>query len=288
MKFALLAMTLLAMTHVCRAAELADGLYWQTDGKSGQKITTLNRGDVFVGEKWDVKPLEVMVSSQDNANTNFYVSLKCAYEIKISDSFINTVLICGGRSYAQGGSGSNGKEISFADYSIAGQEGADAVAKYFGTTTRVRQHPGYAFRVSFTPDKKEYAPGEEVAATLRIENISDKTVAFQKGGHNRAERDTQYHFTAQLNGKSVPDIGTDMKFGGLSVNRVLKPNEIFEDKIVLNKWFAFKDAGTYDILGSYLMEFFEPGEKHYFMIWQDYATAEFRVTIKTPAAKAEK
>jgi hypothetical protein len=284
MKIALIFTFLICFAQLGHAAELADGLYWQTDGKSGTKITAQRGREVYAGEKWDVHPQEVTVASEDNANTSFAVSLKLAYEPRISEANLRAVLVCGGLAFAMNGSGANGKEISFADFAVEGKEHADAVAKFFGTATKLRRHPGYAFRISFTPDKNAYDPGDEVSVTLRIENISDKTIAFQQGGHNRAERDTQYRFSAHLNFKSVPDIGSDMNFGGLSVRRILKPNEVFEDKVVLNKWFALKEPGSYEVLGSYLMEFFDPEEKSgYFMLWQDFATADFRVDIKAPA-----
>ena len=288
MKLVLLSMIVLAMVQICHAADLEDGLYWQTDGKSGTKVVTQSGREVFVGGKWGVAPLEVSIRSQDNGNARFDVQIKVAYDTRISEANLGTVMMCGGQSFAMAGGGSQGKEASFTGFNVQGQESADHVAKYFGAPVRSRRHPGYAFRTTFITEKESYNPGDEVVATLRIENVSDQTITFQKGGHNRAERDTQFRFMAHLNFKGVPDVGSDLNFGGLSVKRTLKPHEIFEDKIVLNKWFAFKDPGSYVILGSYLMQFHEPEDKQYFVTWEDFVTAEFYVTVKTPPANAEK
>jgi hypothetical protein len=49
----------------------------------------------------------------------------------------------------------------------------------------------------------------------------------------------------------VPDIGSNVHFGGLATPRVLEPGGVFEDEIDLSKWFAFEEKGSYEVLGSY-------------------------------------
>jgi len=48
----------------------------------------------------------------------------------------------------------------------------------------------------------------------------------------------------------------------------------------LGKWFAFREGGTYKILGSYYMEFCDPEGGSYAAIWEDYVTAEFSILVE--------
>jgi hypothetical protein len=114
---------------------------------------------------------------------------------------------------------------------------------------------------------------------MRIRNVAENTVAFIKGGGNLAARDNQYAFSARLRGKQVNDIGTSLDFGGLACRKTLKPGEVFEDKVDLRKWFAFDRLGTYEMLGSYYMEFNDPARDDWHTVWEDYATAEFTVRV---------
>jgi hypothetical protein len=87
--------------------------------------------------------------------------------------------------------------------------------------------------------------------TWRIVNVGTNVVSFMQGGRNRAARDNQYIFSARSGGKHVEDVGTSFHFGGLAALRVLKPGDVFEDKVSLQKWFSFEKAGMYELHGSY-------------------------------------
>jgi hypothetical protein len=63
---------------------------------------------------------------------------------------------------------------------------------------------------------------------------------------------------------------------------VLKPGDVFEDVISLSKWFPFDKAGTYEIHGSYYLDFHDPGAEWWRTVWEDYVSADFLVTIKQP------
>ena len=103
-----------------------------------------------------------------------------------------------------------------------------------------------------------HSPLEDVIVTLRITNVGTNAVSFMQGGRNRAARDNQYTFSARSRGKQVEDVGTSYHFGGLAVRRVLRPGDVFEDKVSLKKWFSFKDAGMYEMHGSYYVDFQDP------------------------------
>ena len=185
-----------------------------------------------------------------------------------------------GAAYRQIGSGSSQKDRSSASFEVTGDDNAKQVAKYFGTPLPYRKHPGHELQVSFIPVKQEFDTGEEVIVTLRITNVGTQAVAFMQGGRNRAARDNQYIFSATYRGKQVEDIGTSYHLGGISVRRVLQPGDIFEDKVTLQKWFSFREAGVYEIHGSYYLDFQGPADDSWKTIWEDYASADFAVTIK--------
>ena len=117
--------------------------------------------------------------------------------------------------------------------------------------------------------------------TLRITNVGINAVSFMKGGRNRGPRDNQYTFSATYRGKQVEDVGPGYDFGGIAALRTLRPGDVFEDKVNLQKWFPFKEgAGLYEIHGSYYLGFQDPDDDSWRTIWDDYASGDFVVTIK--------
>ena len=206
--------------------ELKNGLYWVSNDPSGIKGTTQDGQSEVVGKKCEFKISESRVSSQSNANDQFYLYATTPIDPKLPE--LHTVIVCDGTVFRQDSSGSDQKSFSIG-FQILGRDKAEAVAKLFGVPVQLRHHPGHCISVSFTPEKNSYKPGEEVTVKMRIENVGDTTFSFRKGGANRAARDTQYRFSADIDGKAVTDIGTNMNFGGLSVIRTVKPKEVFED-----------------------------------------------------------
>src|SRR5262249_41623137 len=195
------------------------------------------------------------------------------------------ILIVDGTAYRLVGSGASQKETSSLNFEVTGDDNAKQVAKYFGTSPPYRRHPGHGLQVSFIPVKQVFETGEEVIVTLRITNVGGNAVSFMQGGRNRAARDNQYIFSARYRGKQVEDIGTSYHFGGMSVRRVLEPSEVFEAKVSLNKWFLFKEAGLYEIHGSYYLDFLDPEDDSWRIILEDYASADFVGTIKERSNK---
>lgn len=257
-----------------------DGIYLRAEGEPAPVIVCQDGRRIFLGGKQNLKMEKGEFISQDNANTRFSLSLTVPYDKSIGPS--SCVLLVDGNAYPQSGSGSSGEETSSLHFLIPGVDKAKQVSTYLATPLHYRAHPRHTLLVSFSPARREYFPGDEVAATLRIQNVGTNTVAFMKGGRNRAARDNQYVFSAQLQGKQVKDIGTSDHFGGLAVKRALKPGEAFEDTISLGKWFAFDSPGWYEIHGSYYLNFIDPLSDSWSTTWEDYVSADFTVTVKEP------
>ena len=259
------------------AGQAENGIYERSQGTAAVLVRAQGGQEVRFGKRATLQILKTEMFSQNKENTQFSLSVTIPYDPGLGPS--SYILFVDGTAYRQGGAGSSQKGSSLSFY-ITGDDKAQQVAKYFGTSVRYRRHPGYKLQVSFIPAKSEFETGEEVIVTLRITNVGTKAIAFMQGGRNRAARDNQYIFSARYQGKQVEDIGTSYHFGGMSVRRVLEPSEVFEAKVSLNKWFLFKEAGLYEIHGSYYLDFLDPEDDSWRIIWEDYASADFVVTIK--------
>jgi hypothetical protein len=266
-----------------RAGEQDNGFYERSQDSSASLVKTQDGQEVRLGKRRTLQILKAEMFSQNNENNRFRLSVTVPYDPRLGPS--SYILIVDGTTYRQDGSGASQKETSSLSFYVTGDNNAKQVAKYFGTSPPHRSHPGHALQVSFIPAKQEFEAGEEVVVTLRITNVGTKAVSFMQGGRNRAARDNQYIFSARYRGKQVEDIGTSYHFGGISVRRVLEPREVFEAEVSLNKWFLFKEAGVYEIHGSYYLDFQDPADDSWRTIWEDYASADVVVKVKERSNK---
>jgi hypothetical protein len=260
------------------AGQEENGIYERSQDTSAVLVRAQDGQEVRLGKRRTLQIRKAEMFSQNNENNRFRLSVTVPYDPRLGPS--SYILIVDGTAYRQVGSGASQKETSSLSFYVTGDDNAKQVAKYFRTSPPYRKHPGHELQVSFIPVKQVFETGEEVVVTLRITNVGTKAVAFMQGGRNRAARDNQYIFTARYQGKQVEDIGTSYHFGGTSVRRGLAPSEVFEDKVSLNKWFLFPEAGVYEIQGSYYLDFQDPADDSWRTIWEDYASADFVVTIK--------
>jgi len=269
---------LLVSTSVLSADQPDDGIYLRAHSEPAPWIKSQDGQKLFLGAKQTLKIQKSELFSQNNGNTRFYLSVTIPYDESIGPS--TYILIVAGTAYGQSGSGASQKKTSSPSFYISEEKNAKQVSEYMKTLLLYRRHPRHNLLVSFTPTEQEFSVGEQVTATLQIMNVGTMSISFMKGGRNRAARDNQYVFSARHGGKQVDDIGTSYHFGGLASRRVLKPGEVFEDKISLSKWFAFDKAGMYEIHGSYYLDFNDPNAESWRTIWQDYVSADFTVLIK--------
>jgi hypothetical protein len=268
---------LLVSTSVLGATQPDNGIYLDARGDPAAQIKCQDGRDLSLGARQELKIQKSEISSQNNANDRFYVQLTIPYDESLDAA--SYILVVSGTAYRQSGSGSSQKETSSLYFYISGDENAKQVAEFLKTPVIYRRHPQHNLRISFIPTKQEFSAGEEVTATLQITNVGTNRISFMKGGRNRASRDNQYVFSARHNGKQVDDIGTSYHFGGKASRLVLKPGDVFEDKISLSKWFAFDKAEMYEIHGSYYLDFNDPEAQSWRTIWEDYVAADFIVRI---------
>jgi hypothetical protein len=142
-----------------------------------------------------------------------------------------------------------------------------------------RRHPGHQMKTEYIAATPEFKIGEPVPVVLRITNIGDAAFTFMRGGRQRGARDNQFAFNAQLGRRMLPDVGDPVHFGGLGSYVLLRPGEHVEIPVDLTKWFSFGEAGLCSIRGSYFMAFADPELDAHPTIWEDFACAEFTITI---------
>jgi hypothetical protein len=280
---ALLAAAMLLAAFDSPAAEApapADGLYLPA-GSSPAQCRSEDEG-LLPGARRDAEVLKKRLKATSNANTSFRLLIAIP-KVELQQ---DPCVVVAGSVYPLTGAGSPDPQTSQLIFAIPGDEKAKAVAQHFGIPVEYSRHPGHRLRVFFTPGKDSFTRGEEVTATLRIVNLGTEPVVFTKGGRARGPRDNQYIFSAYRSGQSVPDRGSNQNQGGDIGAVVVQPSATYEDKVSLSKWFEFKDAGRYEIHGSYLLRLLESADGlqdiNWAMeaIWTDYVGADFSVEIR--------
>ena len=259
------------------ASKITNGIYVITESDKGPAVKALDGVKVFLGKKF-TEPIEkIYFKSVSNDNETYSLMLQKTGPFSKEDVLF--VLYVDGFCLRFNSSG-NGDNI----FDIAGQfrsvQAANAFEKFLKVQPLKRAHPHYALAERYVPSKEVSSTTESLIVTLEIKNVGTVPVTFQVGGKNRGERDNQFGFTAYDGMKAIRDTGNPVHFGGVSVNKTLKPGEIFTKEVDLRKWFHFEKAGTYEITGSYYLSFFDPDGEDYFVLWEDYATASFYLRIE--------
>jgi len=268
-----------ACLHTLAAEQIEDGFYLAVK-ESETKIADQDGNRVPmvpVGQKQKLKINDGQITSGNNSNTRFSLYLNVPYDKNIDTG--TYVLVVDGTAIKQNGCGS-GQDTSNIYFNLNNRRIAEKAAEFLGVPLHLRKHPGHKLHVTLTPSKEVYAPGEEVEVTMRIVNVGTDAIAFMVGGRQRATRDNQYIFSAYNNGKQVEDIGTTNHFGGQAYRKVLQPEEAFESKISLNKWFAFDEPGFYSVHGSYYMSFVDVEGDRFATVWDDFVSAGFYFRVE--------
>jgi hypothetical protein len=223
---------------------------------------------------------EITISSQSNNNKRYYLAIHAAHFFSLPCARIG--LVVGNKTihFESQGEDEKGRFTSM-ETTIDDPEVIPQIAQYFHVEVKNRQHPWHQMLVKFVPAKTRFTLGEPVTVYLRITNIGDRDFAFIQGGRQRGSRDNQFAFSAEFGGKMISDTGNPQNFGGLGLPVTLKPGRTHEISVDLTRWFSFKEAGTYNVRGSYYMEFFKPASEDLYTIWEDFACEEFTIEIKS-------
>lgn len=261
------------------AFALDNGFYKISLDESSPLVKTQEQKEIHIGSKENIKINEVDLSSTDNWNERFHLSIEIPYNKELENGHWYALTI-DDTVFGQTNSGSSQEETSTLGFRTYGEKQVKTIAKHFSIKPKYRKHPNYSLAVQFIPEKSKFEKDEELWVILKIKNAGNNEISFMKGGRNRAPRDNQYSFIAEYCGKQLSDIGSSNHFGGKATKVTLKTGEIFENKINLSHWFRFDKSGAHRIIGSYYMDFKDSDDNSWHTIWEDYITAEFYIIIK--------
>ena len=100
--------------------------------------------------------------------------------------------------------------------------------------------------------------GDEIAIEFRITNRGTNDYRYENRTYDRSGRMGEYRLAAtNSSGKAVPDVFKVGGFGGGGFQyATLKPGESFTKVIPLNTWALVKEAGRYEVVGTYFSSSF--------------------------------
>lgn len=152
------------------------------------------------------------------------------------------------------------------------------VEEYFHT--KIQKQPGQRVFAEFIPQQRSFHRGEAIVVRFEVTNVGDAPFTFMNGGFARmATRNNQFSFIATHDAAVVPDFGNSNHMGGIARSVTLAPGETFQAVADLTNWFDFSNSGQYDLRGSYIMRFVNPKERAAEFLWEDFATASFKISI---------
>ena len=161
---------------------------------------------------------------------------------------------------------------------------ADLLSRLSNQKLQLRRHPGHKLAVSFRAKEPLYPKGEDVMVELKVTNVGPSAATFFFGGADRGARDNSFSFVASRGYLQEPDVGEARNFGGLMSQKILEPGQRFSKAVNLSSWFKFKAEGTYDLLGTFRVEFWGDDDdiedeniEDDRTIWVEYLTSSFSV-----------
>lgn len=276
-----------------KAAEpkVENGLYHVLDS-GGITVKSLDGKEIYLGKKLEDQIEKASLCSYRNDNSLFFINLTPTVRSLENPGRPMALYVdghCLPFSFAgKRDSKSGSKPTDTIGEGDIPEVAADAFARFLKVTPRRRHHPHHELLVKFTPAKAKFKASEPIPVKLQIKNAGKNRVFFRVGGETGPKRDNQFGFIASQRDNqfdfispehAIPDIGSPMVSGGWTVFRSIKPGETFEAEVDLKKWFKFEKPGFYTLRGIYHMAFSKPDSNDRFTIWEDWATADFYLTI---------
>lgn len=258
-----------------------DGLYW-SGGTVTKWMLSKSNEDFRLGDAADLVIVDKQLVSEGPGDSTFRLTLTVPQdERRNSLDLFSLVLVVGDAIYKPLVTSDMGKESTMVGFRIPGEPQAREVGRHFDIPVSLFIRPDFKLNVSLVPTKPSFKRGEAITATLRIVNNGTDDIRFRSPGL-RDQRD-DYAFTARRGGQALDDISFPGDRGGTASLQYLAPGAAFEDTVDLRKWFDFSEAGTYEIHGTYRMNFEDSREARYridLSSWTEYAEADFVLTIE--------
>lgn len=275
-----------ALLSTSLAAELEPGIYALTDDADGVKVARADtEGTVSLGPLVADQFGEAVLQSYSNSNDLFHLRLNGAGPFREDAHKRRLAIYAEGVCVVVGGNSEPEQGRMDVSANVAGEANAAKLAAALGAKVRKRSHPGHKWRVSWSPIKLSFAPGEPVMVRLKITNVGEKSFRFFEGGQQRGPRDNQFGFIAFNFLTPVPDTGDPTNFGGIAAFRTVEPGQTFEKEVDLRGWFKFEPGGSYSITGLYQVELLGADDSS--TQWEDFAVGTCTVKIAEAAKPAE-
>ena len=235
--------------------DIENGIY-EVVGEQEAKITMLDSGrKVHLGQKLNYQSVRNSIWSENNNNDQFGFCVKgCEFD-RLPKSTLFAVVAEGRCFTLSGGKNSNDDRVSFDLWGRApSTKDAKRLSDFLKTKVELSQHPGHQIRTRLLPTKKTYTAGQSIPVEIEITNVGEVPIYFMNGGQQRGPRNNQFRFiafSANHNGKAVPDVGDPTNFGGLAAFVTLKPGETFKRTADLANWFKIETADTLYVTGIF-------------------------------------
>jgi hypothetical protein len=266
---------------------LPNGFYEILDKGAGTSFPCNDGRELILGKSLGKEFGAPTIRSRNNGNTDFGVFLKGAAKLWDGpEPLAMAIVVDNVCMRLSGHTIPNTDSTRDLWFTVAGEEPAGRVARALKCELQLRQDPGHRLTVKWTPDKETYQVGDTITLKFELKNAGKEKVTFRIGGTQRGPRDNQYRFVAQSGyggGKGVPDTGDPNNFGGMSWTKTLRPDEVYEAKIELNKWFKFETADSYRITGIWQLHLEDPTREGFDQgLWDDLVCGECVVKVEKP------
>lgn len=142
--------------------------------------------------------------------------------------------------------------------------------------------PKASFKLELSPYGESYALGEPVKIGVSVVNVGAKTFeifASTTGGGNYRARDTNFSFTATLDGVGVAPVAKPLPDGFISSPFVSKPNNALRWSEDLDEWLLFDKPGKYLVRATYRLQITNPTIGASPIRWNVFYTANFSIHI---------
>ncbi|MEM9478048.1 MAG: hypothetical protein AAGA58_00145 [Verrucomicrobiota bacterium] len=263
------------------AKAIEDGFYYQKRSDKPALVEYQNGNTDGLDGRVEVDIEFAEIFSVTNDNTEFHLLIRTA-EGSSLDVKRTRALVLDGTTYRESSAG------SILYFRITGEDNAKQVAKYVEVEILQRRHPNHQLQFSISPAREEFETNGTVELVITYRNVGNEPIKFRRGGRQRgSNRDNQYSFFAKLEGRTVPDVGSERNFGGMARTITLSPREFYREKIDLSKLFSFESSGRYFITGVIELEYEDPKRAHPSrVIWKEGIAAKTAVTI-TPTRRKQ-
>jgi hypothetical protein len=290
---------------------LENGIYHVPDianyeAASNQQVHNLK--DVAVGERFLPAPQSVTLESQDNANSDYKLSVMWSGTPRPGALAVIVDDKCLPFTYSSGGPEGESTEFDNALH-LSDPKLVERVAAFFKIKPFTRHHPGHQFTCEFITQQGSYPLNGTVPVTLKITNCGKVSMCFSREGGADEEHDLFYPgpFTFTADRRAPDNFGGDVavpeqprkdppipvviapSMVTLDLGRVaLMPGESFTKEVNLADYLKLDKPGFYQVRGSFYFALYSHAQRKvarenpldWRVLWYECASGQFEFRMK--------